>query len=159
MRSPWRNVNCVLNVLESEGGYQQSRRLPSPQRAFFWPLLSLVERRKQVGHLIYNGTDSYEFDERTLAHLKTAITMKLRMRESFLLNWVVPSESGSGRRSLWLSPDVPLAFQFRDDHSQQLNRAWLDALSRSAQGIRGMTVMSEEEAAAYLKAAGGSNAP
>lgn len=112
-----------------------------------------------MAQLIYNAGTAYEFDERTLAHLKIAITLKLRLRESFLLNWVVPSESGSGRRSIWLAPDLPITFRFRDNTPPQLNRLWLDALSRSAQGVRGMTVMPEAEAEAYVKAAGRPSAP
>ncbi|MFC4242107.1 hypothetical protein ACFOYW_01875 [Gryllotalpicola reticulitermitis] len=112
-----------------------------------------------MAKLIYGSSASHEFDERTLAHLKIAITAKLRVRESFLLNWVVPSDRGSGRMSLWISPDVPLVFVFSDPRPPQLNRVWLDALSRSAHGIRGMTVMAEDEAEAYLKAAGAAAAP
>lgn len=112
-----------------------------------------------MAQLIYDADSVYEFDERTLAHLKIAITVKLRQRESFLLNWVVPSGAGSGRRSLWVSPDVPLTFRFRDPTPPPLNRVWLDALTRSAQGIRGMTVMAEDEAEAYVRAAGGPSAP
>ena len=112
-----------------------------------------------MAKLIYGASASYEFDERTLAHLKIAITAKLRVRESFLLNWTVPSERGSGRMSLWVSPDIPLTFVFGDPKPPQLNRLWLDALSRSAHGIRGMTVMLEDEAEPYLKAAGAPAAP
>jgi hypothetical protein len=118
-----------------------------------------IRERTGMAQLIYGSESSYEFDERTLAHLKVAIALKLRMRESFLLNWAVPSDLGSGRRSLWLSPDVPLTFRFRESDPPQLNRVWLDALSRSAQGVRGMTVMGEEEAAAYVAAAGRPSAP
>lgn len=112
-----------------------------------------------MAKLIYGTSSGHEFDERTLAHLKIAITAKLRVRESFLLNWTVPSDRGSGRMSLWISPDVPLTFLFSDSRPPQLNRAWLDAMSRSAHGIRGMTVMPEMEAEEYLKAAGTPAAP
>lgn len=113
----------------------------------------------QMAKLSYGASASYEFDERTLAHLKIVITAKLRVRESFLLNWVVPSERGSGRVSLWISADIPLTFTFNDQRPPQLNRLWLDALSRSAHGIRGMTVMPESDAEEYLKAAGALSAP
>ncbi|GAA4184406.1 hypothetical protein GCM10022288_05080 [Gryllotalpicola kribbensis] len=112
-----------------------------------------------VARLIYGANDAYEFDERTLAHLKIAMTAKLRVRESFLLNWVVPSEKGSGRMSLWISPEVPLVFVFHGSKPPQLNKVWVDALARSAHGIRGMTVMPEAEAESYLRAAGSPAAP
>jgi hypothetical protein len=112
-----------------------------------------------VARLIYGSNEGFEFDERTLAHLKIAITAKLRVRESFLLNWVIPAEKGSGRMSIWLSPEVPLTFVFHGSKPPQLNKIWIDALSRSAHGIRGMTVMAENEAEAYLRAAGTPAAP
>ncbi|WP_456302343.1 DUF7882 family protein, partial [Streptomyces bacillaris] len=37
-----------------------------------------------MGALIYDG-QSFEFDDRALAHLQAVITMKLRRREPFLL--------------------------------------------------------------------------
>lgn len=111
-----------------------------------------------MAQLIY-GETAYDFDERTLAHLKIAITTKLRLREAFLLSWVVPSQNGSGRTSLWISADVPLTFRFRDAQPPQLSRVWLEALARSAHGIRGMSVMAENEAEAYLEAAGRPAAP
>jgi hypothetical protein len=112
-----------------------------------------------VARLIYGSNEGFEFDERTLAHLKIAMAAKLRVRESFLLNWAVPAERGSGRMSLWISPEVPLIFVFHGSKPPQLNKTWLDALSRSAHGIRGMTVMPEDEAEAYLRAAGSPAAP
>ncbi|GAA4159404.1 hypothetical protein GCM10022286_13740 [Gryllotalpicola daejeonensis] len=112
-----------------------------------------------MARLIYGASEGFEFDERTLAHLKIAITAKLRVRESFLLNWVVPADKGSGRMSLWISPEVPLIFVFHGSKPPQLNKTWIDAMSRSAHGIRGMTVMAENEAEAYLRAAGAPAAP
>ncbi|GAA4181988.1 hypothetical protein [Gryllotalpicola koreensis] len=112
-----------------------------------------------MARLIYGSDEGYEFDERTLAHLKIAMTSKLRVRESFLLNWVIPAERGSGRMSLWISPEVPLVFVFNGSKPPQLNKVWVDAMARSAHGIRGMTVMPEAEAEAYLKAAGSPAAP
>jgi len=112
-----------------------------------------------VAQLIYGSGAIYEFDDRTLAHLKIAIAAKLRLRESFLLNWQVPAKDGSGRVSLWVSPDVCLVFRFREATPPKLNKLWLDALARSAHGIRGMTVMPEDEAERYLMAAGNPAAP
>ncbi|MCL2515103.1 MAG: hypothetical protein FWD85_13360 [Microbacteriaceae bacterium] len=109
--------------------------------------------------LIYGSTEGYEFDERTLAHLKIALAAKLRVQESFLLNWMVPAERGSGRVSLWISPTTPLVFQFHGSKPPKLNKVWIDALTRSAHGIRGMTVMAEDEAEDYLRAAGAPAAP
>ena len=108
-----------------------------------------------MGYLIYGSTTEYEIEDRTLAHLKIAVVAKLRLQESFLLNWTVPPENGSGRVSIWLSPAIPVQFRFSGSKPPELNKTWLDALARSAHGIRGMVVMSETEAPAYLEAAGG----
>ncbi|MFC4242494.1 hypothetical protein ACFOYW_03835 [Gryllotalpicola reticulitermitis] len=108
--------------------------------------------------MTYAG-NRYEFEDRLLAHLKVAIAAKLRLREGFLLNWQIPAGEGAGRVSLWLSPDVPISFQFGGSRSPELSRIWLDALSRSSHGIRGMVALGEQEAADYLQKAGGSSAP
>lgn len=107
-----------------------------------------------MGYLIYGAGTEYEFDDRVLAHLKIAIVAKLRLQESFLINWAVPTDHGSGRISLWISPGVPLQFHFAGSKPPELNRNWLDALARSSHGIRGMVVMGEEESVEYLKQAG-----
>ncbi|MFC4242685.1 hypothetical protein ACFOYW_04805 [Gryllotalpicola reticulitermitis] len=111
-----------------------------------------------MGTLSYAYTD-YELDDRLLTHLKVAITSKLRQKEGFLLSWVTPSDRGSGRISLWMSPEIPVAYRFAGSKPPELNRVWLDALVRSAHGIRGMMAMSEADAIEYLAAAGASTAP
>ncbi|GAB3395985.1 hypothetical protein GCM10027568_29130 [Humibacter soli] len=101
-----------------------------------------------MGYLVYGAATQYPFDDRTLAHLKIAITSKLRLQESFLLSWSVPVEQGSGRVSLWLSPAIPIQFLYSASAPPALNRKWLEALAHSSHGMRGMVVMSEEEAEA-----------
>ena len=103
-----------------------------------------------MGTLTYVGVD-YPFDDRTLAHLKVAITAKLRRGESFLLSWTAPAEEGSGRVSLWMSPSLPLIYRFTDPDAIELSRTWLEALAASAQQVQGMTVMDEAEAGALRR--------
>ncbi|MGO4536761.1 DUF7882 family protein [Leifsonia sp. 2MCAF36] len=104
-----------------------------------------------MGHLIYgNGAQEYEFDDRTLSHVKIAIVTKLRRHESFLLNWQIPSDHGGGRVSLWISREVPLAFVFADVKPPKLNERWMEALLQSGQRTGGMVVVSEAEAEAVL---------
>lgn len=107
-----------------------------------------------MGYLVYGSGTEYEFDDRVLAHLKIALVAKLRLQESFLLNWVVPSDRGSGRVSVWISPGIPLQFHFSGSKPPELNKVWLDALARSSHGIRGMVVLREEDAQEYLNSAG-----
>lgn len=111
-----------------------------------------------MGYLIYGATTEYEIDDRVLAHLKIAIIAKLRLQESFLVNWTVPPEYGSGRLSIWVAPGIPLQFRFSGSKAPELNRVWLDALARSSHGLRGMVVMKEDEAQEYLEAAGSATA-
>ncbi|MBL3686791.1 hypothetical protein D3248_07485 [Leucobacter zeae] len=99
-----------------------------------------------MGFLMYGGSQEYEFEDRTLAHLKVAITMKLRRQESFLMSWVNPVERGGGRVSIWLSPSVPLTFRFSGSRAPQLSKTWLAVLNEFSNTPRGLIVMSEDEA-------------
>jgi hypothetical protein len=112
-----------------------------------------------MGTLVYGEAGRFEIDDRTLAHIKIAITTKLRRQESFLLNWAIPPEQGSGRISIWMSPSVPLQFIFSAPKPPELSRQWLEALERSSHGIRGMVLLRENEVEDYLQAAGGPVAP
>jgi len=99
-----------------------------------------------MGYLVYNDRAQYRFDDRTLSHLKIAITSKLRLQEGFLLSWRVAPEDGGGRISIWLSPAIQLQFLFNEPVPPPLNPKWLESLSRSSHGLRGMVVMTEDEA-------------
>ena len=99
-----------------------------------------------MGHLTYGGTQEFEFEDRTLAHLKVAITMKLRRQESFLMSWVVPAENGGGRMSLWVAPSIPLTFRFSGSRAPQLNKAWIDAMCELSHTPRGLILLSEKDA-------------
>jgi len=99
-----------------------------------------------MGYLHYGGLHEYEFEDRTLAHLKLAITAKLRRQESFLLSWVNPPEKGGGRVSLWLSPSIPLAFRFSGSRPPTLNRDWLDLMIELSNTPRGLQLISEQDA-------------
>ncbi len=102
-----------------------------------------------MGYLIYGAAAEYEFDDRTLAHVKVAINMKLRRQECFFLSWSNPAEKGSGRISLWLSPGIPLIFRFAGSKAPELNQVWLRVLSELSHTPRGLLVISEREAEAY----------
>ncbi|HWU47919.1 MAG TPA: hypothetical protein VN133_14275 [Humibacter sp.] len=106
-----------------------------------------------MGYLIYGSGAEYEIDDRTLSHIKVSIVAKLRLQESFLINWVVRPDQGSGRVSLWLSPYIPLQFRFSGSRPPELNRTWLEALALSSHGARGMLVMPEAEAEGFLQEA------
>lgn len=109
-----------------------------------------------VASFIYGAQRSvYEFDERTLSHLKMAIVSKLRRHEAFLLSWTTPPEEGAGRISLWISRDIPMVFEFRDTHPPQLNPLWLEALLLESNRTGGMDLISEEQAESALRSRAG----
>lgn len=99
-----------------------------------------------MGFLMYGGTQEYEFEDRTLAHLKVAITIKLRRQESFLMSWTNPAEKGGGRVSIWLTPNVPLTFRFNGSRPPQLDNTWLTVLNELSNTPRGLVVITEDEA-------------
>ena len=105
-----------------------------------------------MGTLIYGNGREFEFDDRTLSHVKIALVTKLRRHESFLLNWEIPIEQGGGRMSLWISREIPLAFIFADAVPPKLNERWMEVLMQSSQRTGGMVIVSEEEAEAQLSA-------
>lgn len=104
-----------------------------------------------MGFLIYGGTQEFEFEDRTLGHLKVAITTKLRRQEHFLMSWVNPADRGGGRLSIWLSPSIPLVFRFAGSHTLTLNKVWLAALNDLSNTPRGLIVVPEDEAQGHLE--------
>lgn len=104
-----------------------------------------------MGHLEYACITQYEFDDRTLAHLKIVIGMKLRRQESFFVSWYIPADMGGGRVSIWISPTTPLAFRFSGSRSPNINPVWVEALGRQSHTARGLVVIPEEEAKEYAE--------
>lgn len=96
-----------------------------------------------MGQLIYGPGTVYEMDDRTLAHVKLALTTKLRRQESFLLSWPISAGHGSGRTSLWINPTIPLQFQFSGSRPPTINRTWVMMMLESAHSDRGLTILSE----------------
>ncbi len=103
-----------------------------------------------MGYLVYGSAQEYEFEDRTLAHLKVAITMKLRRQESFLMSWTNPPERGGGRVSIWLTPSIPLAFRFAGSRAPSLNKAWLEVMNELSNTPRGLILVSEHDAEKHL---------
>lgn len=103
-----------------------------------------------MGHLIYDGKD-HEFDDRLLAHLKTAIGQKLRRMEPFYLNWNKPLKEGDGRTAIWVSPYVPLTFRFSGSRQPEINPVWVKVLEDTANQSFGMQVMTEDQAERHAK--------
>lgn len=105
-----------------------------------------------MGHLIYAATAEYTIEDRALAHLKAVVGMKLRLRESFMLNWSIAPEQGSGRVSLWCDPAIPMVFRFSGSRPIELNPVWVEALTDLSNTARGIQLLTEKEAERYLAA-------
>ena len=95
-----------------------------------------------MGRFIYDtsGT-SVDSEDRTLAHLRIVIMIKLRRSEPFLFD--VEIGDGSGRRSFWIHPAVPLQFHFFGSRQPRINRLWIEELMLAASGPSGLTIVPE----------------
>jgi hypothetical protein len=101
-----------------------------------------------VGRFIYDTIgNAVEIDDRTLAHLRIVTMNKLRRSEPFMFD--VEVGDGSGRRSFWIHPSVPLQFHFYGSRQPRINRLWVEELMQAASGPNGLTIVPEpaEEAA------------
>lgn len=96
-----------------------------------------------MGRFIYENQVRADFDDRTLAHLQTVITAKLRRGESFTLTWKDDVSIGDGRTTVWLHPGCGLVFKFYGSRQPALNRAWLEALTYTANSPTGLYVVPE----------------
>lgn len=101
-----------------------------------------------MGVPVFNGNE-YEFNDRVLAHLETAIVRKLLRREAFPLSWGEPTKHAT---TLWIAPSAPLVFQYSEPGVQDLNPVWVGVLEWSSGRPHGMRVLSEEQAEAVAKA-------
>ena len=95
-----------------------------------------------MGRFIYDtsGT-SVDIDDRTLAHLRIVMMNKLRRSEPFMFD--VEIGDGSGRRSFWIHPAVPLQFHFFDSRQPRINRLWIEDLMLAASGPSGLSIVPE----------------
>ena len=95
-----------------------------------------------MGRFIYdNSGNSIDIEDRVLAHLRIVIMNKLRRSESFMFD--VEVGDGSGRRSFWLSPSVPIQFHFFGSRTPRINREWVEELMAVASGPHGLSIVPE----------------
>ena len=96
-----------------------------------------------MGQLLY-GTppESFELDDRTLAHVEVVTLAKLRRNESFAISLDRPE---GGRSTIWIGTNATLQFRF-DQGRQEINRAWLDQLIDSANTPGGLRIEPEPTA-------------
>lgn len=68
---------------------------------------------------------------------------KLRRGESFMFHF--PMGDGSGTRTLWISPSIPIVFHFYGSRAPQLNRRWIEDLMDEASSPQGLSVTAEPD--------------
>lgn len=87
-----------------------------------------------MGKLLYGSHQrEIEIDDRLLAHLRIVILAKLRRSETFAFSWENDTSDGSGRGTIWLSPHIPLEFEFYGGRHPAINRAWIKDLTTTAE--------------------------
>ncbi len=96
-----------------------------------------------MGWLVYGNRNTYQFDDRTLAHLQIVIGLKLRRREGFFFSWDEPVEAGSGRTSIWIEPRIPLEFRYSRNRPAAISREWLQALTELSNSAGGLRLVEE----------------
>ncbi|WP_232331352.1 hypothetical protein [Agromyces laixinhei] len=98
-----------------------------------------------MGTLYYGDSGTpIGIEDRALAHLKIAITTKLRRGESFTLSWQHTDDQARGRSTLWLHPSIPLRFVFDAPVAPELSRQWIEDLMRSANSTGGIRLIPEQ---------------
>ena len=98
-----------------------------------------------MGILTYDSKLSATFDDRVLAHLQVVIWAKVRRGESFSFTWSESAANGSGRKSIWISPNIPLAFEYFGSKQPMLNNRWVQALTKSANSAAGLQLVPEPD--------------
>jgi hypothetical protein len=95
--------------------------------------------------MMFYGDSKIEivFDDRPLLHLQTVIAAKLRRKELMFFSWRDDPAVGDGRSSIWISPEIPLMFQYDSVAREPLNREWLEELSKLANSTTGLMLTDE----------------
>lgn len=96
-----------------------------------------------MGRFIYQTNIRTEIEDRPLAHIQYVIGAKLRRGESFFFSWKDDNSIGGGRTSVWISPSTQLVIRFHGGRPPTLNRAWLEALTETANSPSGLYVVPE----------------
>lgn len=92
-----------------------------------------------MGILHYGNGQSFEFDDRTLAHLRSVVIGKLTLQESIAVTW----DDDDRLRTIWLHPSIPVTFEFETTEHHHLNREWLTLLSHLANHQGGLVLEPE----------------
>lgn len=92
-----------------------------------------------MGWLRVGATHNYEFDDSTLAHLRSVITNKLLKKESFLFTW----QHDGTEASMWLHPAVDITFEFDSVESISIDRNRLEQMLTQANSAGGLRLSTD----------------
>lgn len=92
-----------------------------------------------MGQLHYGGLETFEFDDRTLTHIRTVILGKLNLQESLVFTWAGKEQ----QHSIWLSPSIAIHFEFSKPVTPALNPEWIEQLLQSANSPSGLQLVPE----------------
>jgi hypothetical protein len=97
-----------------------------------------------MGRLVYGARGMViEVDDRLLAHVQAVVVAKLRRNEPFALSWTEAASNGSGRQTVWLHPNVELAFEYRGSRRIDLERKTLDDMLIQANTNTGLDLAED----------------
>ena len=96
------------------------------------------------------GTALHHCDDVVLAHVRAAVSAKLRSREPFFLSW--REEDSTAQVSVWVSTASVVTFRLDEVVEEPLNAEWVEALTSLANTADGMVVLSEQQASAVADA-------
>lgn len=96
-----------------------------------------------MGKFVFEQQTRIDFEDRLLAHLQIVITAKLRRGESFTFTWRDDASIGNGRTTIWVHPRSVILFKFYGSRRPSLSKAWLDALTHTANSPDGLYVVPE----------------
>lgn len=95
-----------------------------------------------MGKFFYGAAvNSFDIDDRTLAHLRIVMMNKLRRSESFMFHLAL--SDGGGSRSFWINPAIPIQFHFFGGRTPRINRVWVEELMDAASGPKGLGITPE----------------
>jgi hypothetical protein len=79
-----------------------------------------------------------------LTHLEYVVVQQFRRGQAFLLSWMDGDGDDVVERSLWLSPTVPVGFEFDSAETVPLELAWVTALASAAGSTEGLRIVDAE---------------
>jgi hypothetical protein len=100
-----------------------------------------------MGKIFYDAYLDIELEDRVMAHLQLAMSIKLRRREGFFFSWRNTAAAGEGRTSVWIDASIPLQFIYYGGHMPAINRDWVEALRISSNSANGLQIVTEESIA------------